>query len=1081
MAWTTKALFVPINDAPQAVELPLESLPEDVDAVLQLLKGEIAPLDLWIDVAKAYLCRGKINQFVKILDSGRQPDVESYHPNSHYERMKILCLLASYFVATARTYKPAMKLQRDQAFAKALTYLNQASLIQTGNQEMLPLVGRGMLQLAKGELALAKKSFEEASRRKDNGRRSIVGLLGKAKVCCMQGEWEEALACYRDCLIIHPNCPVSVRNGIGICSMKLGYIKQAECAFTRVLQLDNHNITALAALAVIRVNEGKSLEGPQKIAKRNQAAAMLKLAFESPAGPCDPNVLSGLSFLFLEKGDFATSGGLAAKAYEHAADRPKLQAESMYVTACACHAQGLMKEAKQNYTGACEKDPSFPLPFIGLGQMFLYDGGESSLKLAAESFEKACKGIPLSTELQTIVGELYLESGIIDKAVESLKAAIISSPRNADAHRLLGDCYVMSDAKLALHHYEEFLKLTQNALEKQELSANYVFLLNNTGTMYYRRRQYHNACTAFYSALESLQQAKNVPMEDDLSVDSELIGKLAGLLKPGAQITIAFNLARALEEVGNIKLSRQLYSSILSQIPGYLDCHLRLASIWKKLGSFSNALGELQKAEIVLESDMVPAADKPDLKYAVMAMRISLSIEMRKWPETKDLIRKMKAGNNGATSKLFPSVAEGNLNFITTPRSRSKMDETEKKRIHYHLTKAMDYFAMVLKETKGCAYAANGMGMVLSREHKFGEARQAFTAVQEAAVAEDNQSLLANALYNLAQMHLLSKDFATSAKLSETYLQRFAYGHDDSALLCRAKALFEEGKLLDAKEVLQKALHNRPSNLQIRFNLAYVLQEYSTRVFVKEEQKIGTRAKFQELDSAAKGLEQAMQIFGHLRSIFEPDHARLGYDATALDIHLEHCKKNHHLALGYVSKRKEALAMEEARMKEEQERYEQAKREDREEQERLKRIEEEERERQEEQARQAQEKLEMLKEQWKLQSGPKQSESKRKKRKKEKPTFQEDFLDEEEMVVGGGGLEAAGLVSSDEEDGLLEDDMEGITEREKAKDAPRNLRALGLEDSSDEDAQDEDVGSKRKRTATRIEDEEEFLPSAGTS
>ena len=1025
---------------------------------------------------------------MKILDKGKDPVVEKYHPDAHYDRMKILCLLAAYFVATARTYKPTMKLQRDQAFAKALTYLNQAGMIQNGQQEQMPLIGRGLLQVAKGELSQAKKSFEEASRRRDNGKRNVAGLLGKAQVCCMQGEWEEALACYTEALMMNPQCPASVRNGIGLCSMKLGYIKQAEAAFNRVLHLEENNVTALTALAVMRINEAKSLEGPKKIAKQNEAATLLKWAFTSSDGQDDPNVLDNLSFHLLARGDFATAGGLAAKAFQRAPDRPKLQAESLYVTACACHAQGMMNEAKQNYMAACERDPSFPLPFIGLGQMHLNEG-ESNLKLAAEAFEKACKGIPLSSELHAIIGELYHKSGEAAKALEFLKTAISLSPGNADAHRLIGDCYVQTDSKLALQHYEQFLKLTENVLEKEKLSTNYVFLLNNTGIMYFKKHQFHSASTAFCSALESLQQGKNLTMDDDWVLDLACIARVTKELKPGVQVTIAYNLARAIEESGNFKLARHLYDSVLKCTPGYFDCHFRLAGIAKKLSDYDLALKELQKAESLLTTNDVSEREKEALKECLMGMRVHLFLDLHKWPETKALLSKMKSKTPERKNQVFPMVAEGNLNFLTTPRARSNMNDKDKSRIKYHLAKANDYFAMVLKESSNCTYAANGIGLVLLRELKFKEAKQAFAAVQEAAVADYNQALLADVLSNLAQAHLLSGDHAVASKLAETILQRFSFGHDDSILLLGAKALYEEGKLLESKEILQRAMHHRPYDLRLWFNSAHVLEEYGTRLFVREEQRRGARAKLHDLQVAARGLSQASSIFQHLKTVYVAAHARFGYSEEALAMHMEHCKRNLTSAQEYVSKRKEELAVEQARVEEEQKRYERSKEEEEAERLRQEQLAKEERERQELQARQAQEKLEILKEQWKLQGGPRQAEGKRKKRKKERESTVLD-MEEEDGAGGGQGLEDAGLVSSDDEEQRPAGYEESVPAQNGAvpstnepaapAEAPsRDLRALGLEDSSDEEleaAEETEAGQKRKRAAARIEDEEEAPP-----
>lgn len=53
-------IYVPIAGSDAAVELPVASLPDDVDDVLDVLRAEDAPLALWRDVARAYLSRVRV-------------------------------------------------------------------------------------------------------------------------------------------------------------------------------------------------------------------------------------------------------------------------------------------------------------------------------------------------------------------------------------------------------------------------------------------------------------------------------------------------------------------------------------------------------------------------------------------------------------------------------------------------------------------------------------------------------------------------------------------------------------------------------------------------------------------------------------------------------------------------------------------------------------------------------------------------------------------------------------------------------------------------------------------------------------
>ena len=62
-------IYVPIGQTEEAVALPVGDLPDDPDTVLELLQQEFAPLDIWLDIAKAYLQQGKEDNFHAILDN----------------------------------------------------------------------------------------------------------------------------------------------------------------------------------------------------------------------------------------------------------------------------------------------------------------------------------------------------------------------------------------------------------------------------------------------------------------------------------------------------------------------------------------------------------------------------------------------------------------------------------------------------------------------------------------------------------------------------------------------------------------------------------------------------------------------------------------------------------------------------------------------------------------------------------------------------------------------------------------------------------------------------------------------------
>jgi hypothetical protein len=63
--------YIPVEGTDEVVVVPLSQLPEDPEELLNILRGEVAPLTLWLDFAKAYLSQGKEDQFVKLLEVGK--------------------------------------------------------------------------------------------------------------------------------------------------------------------------------------------------------------------------------------------------------------------------------------------------------------------------------------------------------------------------------------------------------------------------------------------------------------------------------------------------------------------------------------------------------------------------------------------------------------------------------------------------------------------------------------------------------------------------------------------------------------------------------------------------------------------------------------------------------------------------------------------------------------------------------------------------------------------------------------------------------------------------------------------------
>ena len=61
-------LLIPIRKSDEFVELDV--LPDDPEDVLEILRAELAPLEIWLKCAREYYAAQKVEDFLRILDEG---------------------------------------------------------------------------------------------------------------------------------------------------------------------------------------------------------------------------------------------------------------------------------------------------------------------------------------------------------------------------------------------------------------------------------------------------------------------------------------------------------------------------------------------------------------------------------------------------------------------------------------------------------------------------------------------------------------------------------------------------------------------------------------------------------------------------------------------------------------------------------------------------------------------------------------------------------------------------------------------------------------------------------------------------
>ncbi|KAL5158478.1 Protein CTR9 [Glycine soja] len=239
------------SNSEEEVRVALDQLPRDASDILDILKAEQAPLDLWLIIAREYFKQGKIDQYRQILEEGSSPEIDEYYADVRYERIAILNALGAYYSYLGKI--ETKQREKEEHFILATQYYNKASRIDM--HEPSTWVGKGQLLLAKGEVEQASAAFKIVL---DGDRDNVPALLGQACVEFNRGRFSDSLELYKRVLQVYPNCPAAVRLGIGLCRYKLGQFEKAQQAFER---LDPENVESLIALAImdLRTNEATGI------------------------------------------------------------------------------------------------------------------------------------------------------------------------------------------------------------------------------------------------------------------------------------------------------------------------------------------------------------------------------------------------------------------------------------------------------------------------------------------------------------------------------------------------------------------------------------------------------------------------------------------------------------------------------------------------------------------------------------------------------------------------------------------------------------------------------------------------------
>ncbi|KAA0194226.1 RNA polymerase-associated protein CTR9, partial [Fasciolopsis buskii] len=817
------SIEIPLRGGDEVIELDTDQLPEG-EEVLNILNQEKAPLQIWTTVAVAYYKKKLFDDFEKILEEAYRnaAELQPYHES---DLVRLLDMLANYYGRKA--YKEKSKEKKNQLIAQATRLFTSADRIDMYDQKHL--LGRAFFFIYEGE------NWSQADSQLNfvlnQGTPSVPAYLGKACIAFNKKEYRNALGFYRKALRLQPNCPATVRLGMGHCFFKLGNMEKARLAFQRALDLDPDCVGALVGLAILDLNEKTQESIKQGVQKLSRAYNL---------DPTNPMVLNHLADHFFYKKEYAKVHRLAIHAF-HNTETEAMRAESCYQMARAFHMQENYDNAFQYYYLATQMaSQNFILPFYGLGQMYLH---RNDLEHAAVSFERVLKDHPTNYETLKILGSLYAQSTKPDKrahAKQLFKQVTESQPEDVEAWIEYAQL-LEHDVSGALDAYLKALAILENI--QLDMAPE---ILNNIGCLYYMKNDLDQAVSFFSRADERIQEEQQHEEQERAERGAATNSAQPDDYYHGLGITVRYNRARLHEAQGRPDLAEEIYKSILLKHPSYIDCYLRL-------GCIARDRGQIWDASIWFKDALDVDPDSPDVWSLIGLLHLNKN-EVEQAQKKFDRIIRQPAYRADA----FARISLGNI-WLTTLHHPIR-DKDKRKR---HQDRALSFYKAVLCADPRNIWAAHGIGCVLAHKGFVNEARDVFAQVRE-ATAE-----FADVWINIAHIYVEQKQYTAAIQMYENCIRKFGKQNNTELLQYLARAHFKAGQLKECKTILLKAMHVKPWDPLLTFNLALVHKRLAVTVLQDETSSFSlvceviadlnmARCTFDHLSKANDSLNQAM-------------------------------------------------------------------------------------------------------------------------------------------------------------------------------------------------------------------------------
>lgn len=250
------SLIIPITSSVTNQQgLFVEIFPEElnklsVPTLIQVLRDEDADLGVWADASLMFMQQKHQRESLTLLEEAC--DLPIIDKN---QRVRVLACTGIATLAAAQQNQMSGGAAKRSAGTdpKAETHqqadqkFTQASKVE----QVFPMtwIGRGMLDLSRGQLEQARSLFQLTS---EQCGPVMPALLGMAAVLFRGGDYKGAQQKYAEAIRNFPTkSGPSARVGFGLACYKLGQVDRAKASFTRALRMDPECVEAMVGAAIL--------------------------------------------------------------------------------------------------------------------------------------------------------------------------------------------------------------------------------------------------------------------------------------------------------------------------------------------------------------------------------------------------------------------------------------------------------------------------------------------------------------------------------------------------------------------------------------------------------------------------------------------------------------------------------------------------------------------------------------------------------------------------------------------------------------------------------------------------------------